>query len=266
MNIQLDIDDIIKELVLPQNVADLIVSNGVDAVTEEIYRNWRLEATNALTSTRQDYIDGLQVINNSQYSKTIKLNGVLNNMIEEGVNAFDMKEGFSKSPKAKWSPKTDKNGNVTLHWYLTVPFRHGVPTTIGDNAAFSGVMPNAVYNVIKNSPAKKGLSASAIPHPYDIPQKRDAIVIPSKNINIPEYKHKHSIYEGLTRPTGAYGKTSQNTYVSFRRVSENSDPDSWIHSGIKAHKLLDKAIAETDIETIVENNIDETLANLGYGI
>lgn len=266
MNIQLDIDDIIKELVLPTNVSDLIVANGVDAVTQEIYRNWRLGASNELTSTRNDYINGLQVIQNSQYAQTIKLNGVLNNMVEEGIDAFDMKEGYRKSPKVKWSPRTDKNGNVTLHWYLTIPFRHGVPTTIGDNSAFSGIMPKSIHNIMKQQPANTGLSKAGIPSPYDVPQSRAQIHIPSTKVDIPEYKHKSSIYEGLTKKTGAYGNTSQNTYVSFRRVSENSDDNSWIHKGIKPHKLLDKAIAETDIEMIVENSVDETLANLGYGV
>jgi len=265
LRVEIDIDDIIAELSLPQNAADLIVANSVNAVTDELYRNWKLEASNQLRSTRNDYINGLQIIDNSQFSKTIKLNGVLNNMVETGADAFDMKEGYSKSAKVKWAPRTDANGVVTLHWYLTIPFRHGVPTTIGDNAAFSGIMPKSVYNVMKAQPANKGLSKAGIPSPYDIPQSRAQITIPSQNVDIPEYKHKSSIYEGMIKTTGAYNKAAQNTYVSFRRVSSNSDEDSWIHKGIKAFKLLDAARAETDVEMIVDNTIDETLANLGYG-
>lgn len=264
MVIDVNIDDLIDELSLPDNVADLIVANTVDAVTLEIYRQWRLEATNGLTSTRNDYLNGLQIINNNLFSKTIKLNGIFNNMLETGFSPFDMKEGYKKSSKVKYSTHVDKQGNITMKWYLTIPFRHGIPTTIGDNAAFSGIMPDEIYDVVKSRMSGDGLRKSEIPSPYDIPQSRAAINIPSKNISIPEYKHKHSIYEGLQKTTAAYGKVTQNTYMSFRRVSENSDPDSWIHKGVSAYNFLQKAISATDVGTVSENAVDKTLFNLGY--
>ena len=265
MNIQIDINDLIKEFDLPSNISDLIVANAVDSVTLEVYRKWRLQASKGLTSTRNDYMNGIQIINNSLFSKTITLNGTLNNMIEKGKAPFDMKIGFRNSPKVKYSYKTDKNGNVTTSWYLTIPFRIGVPTTIGDNSAFSGVMPDEVYDVVKKRTASSGLKKSEVPSPYDIPQSRQAIKIPSKNISIPEYKHKSSIYEGLQKKTAAYGKTTQNTYMTFRRVGENSDPNSWIHKGISAHDFLSKAVSETDVNTISENAVDKTLKEYGYG-
>lgn len=265
MKIEVDIDDLIQEFSLPKNIADILVANTVDAVTMEIYRNWRLEASNKLTSTRNDYVNGLQIINNNLFSKTIKLNGVLNNMIERGAAPFDMKIGFARSPKVKYSYKTDKNGKVHTSWYLTIPFRLGVPTTIGDNSAFSGIMPEDIYDIVKKRASGVGLKKRDIPAPFNIPKSRAAINIPSRSINIPEYKHKSSIYEGLQKVTSAYGKTTQNTYMTFRRVSENSDPNSWIHKGMIAHDFLNKAINATDINTISENTVDKTLANLGYG-
>lgn len=265
MNIQVDVDDIVNELSLPKNVGDLLVANAVDAVTGEVYRNWRLQAANNLRSTRNDYINGLQIINNSLFSKSIRLHGTLNNMVEKGSPPFDMKPHFAKSSKVKYSIKKGKNGATTMSWYLTIPIRHGVPTTIGDNAAFSGSMPQEVYDIVKHRspgvPVKKG----EIPSPYNIPKSRAAINIPSKNINIPEYKHKTSFYEGMTKQTAAYGKTRQNSYVTFRRVGENSDPGSWIHSGIKAHNLLQKSVSDTDVSLIAENSVDKTLSELGYG-
>lgn len=265
MRIEVDIEDLIAEFSLPSNVADLVVANAVDAVTMEIFRNWRLEASNGLTSTRNDYINGLQIINNNLFSKTIRLNGNFNNMIEKGFAPFDMKIGFKNSPKIKYTFKTDKNGNVKTSWYLTIPFRLGVPTTIGDNSAFSGIMPDIIHDIVKKRMSGQGLRKKDIPHPFEIPKSRAAIVIPSKNINIPEYKHKSSIYEGLQKTTAAYGKVTQNTYMTFRRVSENSDPNSWINRGRAASNFLQKAISATDIDTVSENAVDETLNNLGYG-
>ncbi len=265
MKIHLDISDLISELNLPKNSADIIVSNAVESVTQEIYRNWRLEAANNLRSTRNDYINGLQIVDNSIFSKTIKLNGDLNNMVEKGISGFDMKKGFSKSSKAKYSSKKDKNGNIKLSWYLTIPFRIGAPGTIGDSSAFSGVLPKSVHETVSAKPSGKGLRKSEIPSPFDIPSSRSQFSVPETNVNFPTYKHKSSIYEGVTKKTNTSGKANQNSFVSFRRVSENSSPNSWIHSGIKAHNLLSNAISNTSVDLVTENSVDRTLKQLGYG-
>lgn len=51
-------------------------------------------------------------------------------------------------------------------------------------------------------------------------------------------------------------------YVSFRRASKNSDPLSWIFPGLTARRFSDKAIDQTDIETIVHNESVNFLENL----
>jgi hypothetical protein len=263
MTIDLNIDDLIQEFNFPKNTADFIVSDTVERITDEIFRNWQLQATNALKSTRNEYINNLQIIDNSAFSKTIILTGKLPNMLESGISAFDMKEGFRKSAKVKYSYKTDKNGNVTAHWYLTIPFRIGTPGIVGENSAFSNIMPQEVYNVMKGRMSDSGLKKSEIPFPHNIPSSRREIILPSRVI--PEYKHKSSIYQGMVKKTAAYGNTTQNTYMTFRRVSENSDPNSWIHKGIQAYNLMKKAVQETDVSTLAENNVDIILSNLGYG-
>jgi hypothetical protein len=263
MKIQIDIDDLIKEFNFPRNTADFIVESTVEEITTEIYRNWRVEASNNLKSSRDEYINNLDIIRNSQFSRTIMLHGMLPNMIEKGIGPFDMKENFKKSGKVKYSVKTSKGGKVTFSWYLTIPFRIGTPGIVGENSAFSSIMPKEVHDIMKKKPANSPLKN--VPSPFDIPQSRAAIVIPEANINFPEYTHKSSIYAGMVKKTGAYGKTTQNTYQTFRRVSGNSDPNSWIHKGIKAHNLMQKAVSNTDVNTIAENNVDKILKNLGYG-
>lgn len=264
MNIELNIDSLIEELNLPTNTADAVVANAVEAVTVEVFRNWSLAASSKLKSTRQEYINGLEVLDSGNFSRVIRLNGKFNNMLEKGCSAYDMKEGFRNSSKAIMTTRVGKGGVVTHGWYLTIPFRIGVPTTIGDNSAFSGVMPQEVYDTIKVKKANVGLKREEIASPYDLPKTRRAIVLPSAKV-IPAYQHKSSIYQGMMKKTGAYGKTTQNTYVSFRRVSDNSDPNSWMHRGLKAGNFLDKAISNSDIDMIVENSVDKTLSNLGYG-
>ena len=76
------------------------------------------------------------------------------------------------------------------------------------------------------------------------------------------YLRKHSIYEGITKMTGVYARTTQNMYVSFRRASKNSDPLSWIFPGLAARRFADKALDQTDVETIVHNESVNFLENL----
>lgn len=265
MKIFLDIDEIIQELSLPTNVADSIVEQCVDEVTKEIYEAWKREASDKLKSTRTDYIEGLDVRIVSKYNRQIVLTGALNNMLERGASPFDMKLHFSKSRKVKYSTHTDKNGNMSTRWYLTIPFRVGTPGIVGENPVFSNIMPKTIHRIMKSKLPDSALKKSEIPSPYDVPKSRSAINIPSKNINFPEYTHRSSIFQGMVKKTAAYGKTTQNTYMTFRRVGEASDPNSWIHSGIKAYDLLGNSIKKLDIQTIAENKVDEILESLGYG-
>ena len=252
INISIDVDDLIQEFNLPANTADFIVNSVVEDITTALFRNWQNAAKRALNSTRNDYINSLVISQPSKFSRTITLKGAFNNMLEKGVGPYDLKNSFANSKKIKFNKKGG--------WYLTIPFRHAVSGSLGENSAFSSVMPKDVHAVAKMLPAKKAMSKSMIPSPYDTPKSRQAITTPTANF--PMYTHKSSIYEGMTKQVGAYGKTNQNTYKSFRRVGENSDPMSWITKGIKAYNLLDEAIKRTDVNTIANNKVDDILKTI----
>ena len=185
-------------------------------------------------------------------------------MIEQGASPFDIKEGFKKSSKVKYTiAKYSKKGKQIAAggaWYLTIPFRIGVPGTLGQ-AGFSGQMPDEVYQVMR----KKGggvLSVHEIPSPYDIPKSRAAIAAGPNNPYYAQYTHKNSIYEGMTKRTAQYAKTSQNTYGTFRRAGANSDPLSWIHKGFSPYNIAGAAVQHTDVDTIVENEVTTFLETI----
>lgn len=251
MKIDINIDELIEEFNLPDNLSDVIVESCIQSITNSIYWNWQDQARKNLKSTRNSYINGLVISSPSQFSRVITLKGKFNNMLESGADPFDMKKGFANSTKVKYT----KDGK----WLLHIPFRFGSSGIIGENSSFSGVLPKEIYSLLTKSQSNKPLKKKDIPAPFNIPQSRQAIIIPKSNIAIDKYVHKSSIYEGVSKQTSVYGKTTQNIYKSFRTVSENSDPNSWIHSGIKAYNLLDKAIKNTDIRTITENQIDKIL-------
>lgn len=256
--ITIDLSGLKGQFGIDDKTLDQLTETCVKAVTASIYANWEALAKKKLKSTREEYIQNIIHVDKGRFNKQIILTGVVPNMVEQGASAFDIKEGFRKSPKVRYTiPVYGKKGNMLRSggdWYLTIPFRIGVPGTLGQ-AGFTGQMPQEVYDIMRKRGNRIALRADEIPAPYNIPQSRAAIQATPQNPYYAQYTHKSSIYEGLTKRTAQYGKTAQNTYGTFRRAGANSDPLSWIHKGISAYRLADEAVKITDVDTIVENEV-----------
>ena len=256
--ITIDLSGLKGQFGIDDKTLDQLTETCVKAVTAAIYANWEALAKKKLKSTREEYIQNIIHVDKGRFNKQIILTGVVPNMVEQGASAFDIKEGFRKSPKVRYTiPVYGKKGNMLRSggaWYLTIPFRIGVPGTLGQ-AGFTGQMPQEVYDIMRKRGNRIALRADEIPAPYNIPQSRAAIQATPQNPYYAQYTHKSSIYEGLTKRTAQYGKTTQNTYGTFRRAGANSDPLSWIHKGISAYRLADEAVNITDVDTIVENEV-----------
>lgn len=254
--ITIDVSGLGQQFGLTQAQIDDLTELCVKAVTSAIFMKWQALAKQGLNSTRPEYLQNLNVIDKGRFAKSIVLTGELPVMLEAGATPFDQKTYFQKSAKVrKTVPVYRKDGRVLKpggDWYLTIPFRHGTPGIVGQ-AGFSGEMPQAIYSVVKKFITGQRLHASQIPSPYNIPSIRQPIAATQTTPSYGAYTHKHSIYEGIIKTTGVYAKTNQNMYVSFRRASKNSDPLSWIFPGLKARNFCDKAVQQTDVDTIVNN-------------
>ncbi len=236
-------------------------------VSNALVYNWRQEADGTLNSTRNLYKNGIQKPEINATTAVIELIGRLANMIESGAPAFDMKPGFQNSPKIKQK----KNGG----WYLTIPFRQAAATSLGENEAFSNIMPRQVYNIAKDLKATVSrpngtviyggsLSKDSLPKKFQKPSTREAITdTDNGKVLYGAYQHKSSIYAGIVKTKKLYQKASQSQYFSFRRVSDASDPLSWIHPGFIAANLSDKAIDSTDVDTIVDNAANRFAESMG---
>jgi len=260
--ITIDLSGLQDQFGLAADSIDLLTETCVNAVTASIYSNWEALAKQKLNSTAKEYISNLITVDKGRFNKQIVLTGVLPNMIEQGASPFDIKEGFRKSSKVKFTiPVYNKKGEMVKKggdWYLTIPFRVGTPNALGQ-AGFSGIMPQEVYDIMLKRDAGKGLPSSEIPSPYEVPKSRETILNETGSLLYDSYQHKNSVYEGVMKNKAQYNKTSQNTYGSFRRAGANSSPLSWIHRGIKAYHLVEEAINETDVDTIVSNEVTNYL-------
>jgi hypothetical protein len=168
------------------------------------------------------------------------------NFIEDGQPPRDMKADLLASPKAK----INKDGK---RW-MTVPFRHGAPGTQGIQP-----MPKNVHAMAKQlgfsrrNGALKGLITGTS---YTWNGRLKAS---------PQGQRSHSGSHpgaGYTWKTGQYsgmvkmGSKGHSQYMTFRRVSENSDPKSWRHPGVEPKPIR---------QAVVENTKEEVLALIRRG-
>jgi hypothetical protein len=265
--IEIDTSDLAGEFGLSTEEANALIDHAVKAVTAEVARNWADLAKKELKNSREEYIHSLVVADDGPMTGKIILKGQFPNAIEQGMSPFDMKPGFEGSPKVHM--KIDGKGG----WYLTVPFRHAVPGSLGESSAFSAVMPAGVYAVAKKlKPSTTnlrggtnwGASVKDVNLPKELAQPTSRAPVKIGNQVFEEYKHKSSIYAGMVKMEKFYAKGAGSSYASFRRVSDKSDPDSWIHRGITAHGFAEKAVAMTKMDFIIDRAVDEFLVSMGY--
>lgn len=266
--ITLDFSEVFNEFDLTPEQAEKLGDNVIRHITSRFYEVWSITAGKELHSSRKDYINSLQLLSEGKMEASVVLRGKLNNMIEQGVGAFDMKLGFMKSPKAKMSKKGG--------WYITIPFRFATPGALGESSVFNGgVMPKEIYAEAKNLEATKSdinvgvqfgdqLKLSQIPEHLRNKGSRGAVSNADTKDSFADYQHKNSIYEGITRSEKTYANATQSMYNSFRRVSLNSDPASWVNSGITARNVAEKALQVFDIGEEVSIKVDQELNKYGF--
>lgn len=249
---QIDTASISESFNLGQSDIDELLDYTVKEVTARFAEQWEQEAIDSLHSSRQQYINSLVVVDEGRAQGSVVLVGKFPNMIESGVDSWDMKSGFLNGPNAK----TGANGKK----YNTIPFGFGTPGALEENFT-GGILPKEIHDIVKNKPANEPLER------YDLKNVSASLKTPQKkSIKMPEsksfkeYQHKSSIYEGVSKRTDS--ATGQNTYGSFRRVSESSNPESWIHPGLEAQNIADKAIANFNLPQEVGRILDRFLSKL----
>lgn len=258
----IDTSSLSEQLFLTENQVKDMVDYAVKEVTANFARNWEQEAMRTLKSTRNLYVRNINVIDEGYGKGSVVLTGFLPNALESGLSPFDIKFGLLNGPNSKVSKNNDR--------YNTVPFRFAAPTSLGESEVFSGILPQEIADVIKakqqDIPVVGGGRRTQGLRPEEIPASfREPVVRPAPKVTPQiwnDYRHKSSIYQGVSRVQDPV--TGQQRYQSFRRVSENSSPDAFIHPGFNASNLADKALQNTDIPSVVGRSIDNFLIKNGF--
>jgi len=261
--IEINSSDITSQFDISEQEIENMFDNIAKSLAIIYYTKLESEAANTLHSTRARFINSIQLVDTGRLEGTVLLDyskDPLIRMIEEGASPFDMKYGLLNSPKAK----VGKDGKR----YISIPFRLATSDANGEADVFTGRMPEEITEAVRKLVIPVGknnsnaLPISAIPSQYQIKGKRNTIEDSAGKTLFKEYEHKTSLYEGVVKSNDSV--TAQSTYHMFRRVSENSSPDAFIHPGFTAARLMDRAYSRMNIDEELGIQIDNELTKLGF--
>ena len=103
-------------------------------------------------------------------------------------------------------------------------------------------MPEPIQDLVKKQAVNIKTHMSMGLKEDQIPEEFKQKGVRKELQGFPEYKHKSSMYEGLSRDT----TKNHGQYIKFRRVSDKSstskEGESWIHPGFQAKNYMNKAL------------------------
>tara|TARA_R110000765_G_scaffold35673_15_gene80115 strand:- start:3246 stop:4070 length:825 start_codon:yes stop_codon:yes gene_type:complete len=173
---------------------------------------------------------------------TVALHGWLPNALEKGLPAYDMKPGLLTGRNAK----VGKDGNR----YNTVPFSHGTPgsvghagTPMGSAEKKSGMSRSQAELLGKRIHRAAQKLAATTSNPKTGTEWGQRLKAGTAGAQKLKKNHSTDVYAGMVRQEKTYGKATQSKYSTFRRVSDKSPADKWLHPGITAHHFFDQAAA-----------------------
>jgi hypothetical protein len=173
--------------------------------------------------------------------------------IEDGKPSRDMKPAILRSGSAR----TTKEG---VH-YVIIPFRHGS----GESVHFKSNIGPTAKKVVRErgelsestwSPAG-GLSPFAkLMREKEVMGPKRAKVIVGSGGTTRSYTWQRRQFAGLRN----YGAARHSQYMTFRTVSDRSDPNSWIYPAMPANPIF-RSMA-TAMEPIVRKNVEDSIRRL----
>lgn len=256
MPLNIDLSEVVEEFALTATQSMELSDAIIDRIVVEYTSKWENLVDNGLKGLRNVYKNAMYVDKKSPTEVIFGLREGGNGLamaLEEGKEAWDEKPFFEASSRKRLKAMGDG-------WYLAVPFRHATPEAVAESGIFQSVLPKEIYDIAKNNGGRR-VSMAQLPEQYRQLGSRKEIV--TARGAIPEYTHKAPKYLGLVRVNvSSTDKENRGSYMTFRRVSDRSDPNSWIHPGFDAHRFMDKALDQADIYIVADMAIDNFLAQL----
>ena len=253
-SISIDITDISQEFSFGKENSDNFMKSALLRIVDSFWLDWVDSVKNSdLRSTKQVYLQSMyrNKLENNVYELGLEPGSWLAKAVELGISAFDEKEGFFKSSKAKISKEGKK--------YFIIPFKQATSEAVATSQVFSNIMPKEVHMAAKKAGEEnRQVRLNDLPEQFRIPSTRPKTTLWNNEVK-EEYQHKSSIYEGIQKSNKAF----HSGYVSFRVASE-LEPNAFIHTGIQARNLMNNIVEQyRDASRIGEILDDELSVFLG---
>jgi len=188
--------------------------------------------------------------------KTVYSDSKINEYIEDGHEAIDLKPGLLAGPKARQGEKGP---------YNIVRFRHGTPGTLESN----NPMPINIYSLVQKNVRQANQQRQAMTQKLanqkraqgvqkvvssGMQQGKRSKLVSGMVKGLKNYTWAASPYASMQRVTGE-ARSSQ--YMTFRVVSYRSDPASWIVPPKKGIPI--RQIVVDEVKTEAEEMLREAL-------
>jgi len=241
-----------------QKVIDYLLENIAEAARDK----WIRLAGEAFSSTRRDYVNGIQPVRmRGPGVAVVALVGSFPNALEQGMPSRDMRETLL-GPTVATVPRGERGKHaiegIEDGYYRSIPFRHKGPG--GGKSGFGQAMGaalvpmagqqkarrigKAIYKMAQELAPTKSVygdhpdpakaTAEMVYGEATEPQKPWRLVLPEGPLA--------SLYGGMIREEKDYekavGKTAQSQFVTFRTISTEGNP--WVHPGFEAKDLAAK--------------------------
>ena len=217
-------------------------------------------ADEKLTTSSSDYKRGFgpESLTLTETGFTVVPSTPVAEALEDGYDAYDIKAAMLASDGVK----TSKDGGR----YVDVPFRHSTKK----NAGRMQGMPSDIKRLVKNSMARERRAAKKEDRPV-ASRSRVTGNLPAKR---PHWKdHKYGESKAAVMVQHKTGKQSDmirerfnrtTTYTTIRRISENSDENSWMHPGFQGVKAVPRVM--DSLERTAVQVITMELGKIGLGV
>ena len=263
-----------------------IVSN----ITALLEIEWKQEATNSLKSVEK-YNNSFSQKQVSPFHIILENNHPAVLFLEAGTSPYDLKRMLDTSAHVKVS----KDGKR----YMRIPFEGKVKDYIAGGVDKNEIraMKGSIISSVRDGTREKriitkygdrltDMGSTGVKRKYFTVLNATSEKFPNKN-NRPnmgftpyteykaattiDYTWKSSPYENAVKMTDFQGKTIG--MKTFRTISDNSDPNSWIHPGIHASHIAEKAVEavkmqlDAEISKVLEplyNNFNQLGNNAGF--
>ncbi|MBA7579490.1 hypothetical protein ES708_21361 [subsurface metagenome] len=241
------------------------------AATKLILPAWKSVASGnpfggiRLKSPSGGYAASIKAKQISPFNWVIYSSAKVAEFLEHGTKRVDFKETHTKGKKSRVAYKKGEDGEILKVGYLIVPFRHATPGARGNP------MPETIYKTIrakiKSGRFQKSVVEKAPAESGKLEPNWPGELIPratyswGSKFRQQGLKREFANLEGMVVFDVGSSRAMRSTYFTFRVISAESPPGSWIKPATPPLHITKAVVNATmkDIEDLIRYGLEKDL-------